>query len=209
LGDSGWCYFEIDGDRKENEYTEALVDYMYDILDYGSWAGEFSANGKAIYNHETRSFEGTDYYSEDNSDVLNADVKVRIPKKLWFDTLHVECEKNYDDDTYITVRFRVKNGFLTDEHTEFCTILENNLALEFAEIFGQYESTDDYEFRGCNDGWFLNRSEAIEEGDNLVFTIDKVNIQTMESFDKDIVLEIDEDMVEKIDNKLNSTENAD
>jgi hypothetical protein len=203
-GDSGWCYFEIDGDSVENEYTEALVDYMYSALDYGSWAGEFSANGKAVYDHEKRTFKGTDYYREDSNDVLNADVKVRIPKNFWFDILHVDCEKNYDDDTYITVRFRVKNGFLTDEHTEFCTILENNLALEFAEIFGQYESTDDYEFRGCNDVWILERKDAVEDGDDLVFTINKVEIQTMESTDKDVVLEIDEDMVEKIDNKLNS-----
>jgi len=79
-GDSGWCYFEMDGDTVENEYTEALVDHMYDTLNYGSWAGEFQANGRAIYDPETNSFEGTDYYGEDGNDVLEVDWTIRVPK---------------------------------------------------------------------------------------------------------------------------------
>ena len=52
-GDSGWVYFELDGSQVENEYTEKLVDYCYDVLDYGSWAGEFDATGEATYNPVT------------------------------------------------------------------------------------------------------------------------------------------------------------
>jgi hypothetical protein len=203
-GDSGWCYFEIDGQTVENEYTEALVDYMYDQLNYGSWAGEFSANGKAEYNHETKTFEGEDYYREDSNDTMNCNIKIQVPKSFWFNTLHIECEKNYEDDTFINATFLVTNGFLTDQHRDFCTNLEETLKEDFDAVFDQYESTDDYEFRGCNDSWILERKDAVEEDDMLVFTIDRVELQTMESQDRTIVFEITDDIIETIDNKLNS-----
>ena len=47
--DSGWAYFELDGETIENEHTDRLVNWMYDHLDYGSWAGDFSAQGEAVY----------------------------------------------------------------------------------------------------------------------------------------------------------------
>ena len=203
-GDSGWAYFDIDGDTVENEYTEALVDYMYEILDYGSWAGEFSANGKAIYDHDTKTFEGEDYYSEDSHDNLDWDIEIKVSKDLWFDTLHIECEKYNDDETFISVRFLIKNGFLTEKHTNFCTNLEETLKNDLDELFNQYEAKDGYDFRGCNDSWILERKDAVEEDDMLVFTIKKVEIQTLETYDKNVVFEIDEDIIQDIDKKLNS-----
>ena len=200
-GDSGWAYFEIDNDTVENEYTEVLVDKMHDTLDYGSWAGEFSANGEAIYNPETRSFEGTDYYSEDEHDTIDCNIKIVIPKKLfWSDAFHVEIESNYDDRPDISTRFVVKNGFVTQEHEDFCHNLEEVLRDDFEAVFDNY--TGD-EFRGCNDSWVINKNEFTEEEDNLVYTIERVEIQTRESSEKNIVLELDEEFVEDIDNQLN------
>jgi len=206
-GDSGWVYFEVDGETIDNEYTRALVDQMDNTLDYGSWAGEFNSNGKAIYDHETRTFEGTDYYSEDSHDQMECQIVIKIPKSFWFDTFHVECEANYDDNVSMAISFLVKNGFLTDQHTEFCTNLENILADEFEVLFNSYESTDAYEFRGCNDSWIINRSEFKEEGDMLVYTIDHVEIQTIDREDKYIVLEVTS-IAEEIDQTLNYEENA-
>lgn len=204
MGDSGWAYFEIDGDSTENEYTEALVGYMYDHLDYGSWAGEFSSQGEAIYNPETRSFEGTDYYSEDSHDhITDLDIKIVIPKNFWFDTFHIECECHYDDELNVASTFNIKNGFLTNEHEDFCRNLDNKLITQFSELFAKYQSAKGEEFRGCNDSWMFNKSEAIEEGDNLVFTINLIEVQTMDSQDKDIVLEITDEMAEDIDYRLN------
>ena len=46
-----------------------------------------------------------------------------------------------------------------------------------------------------------------EEEDNLlVYNINSVEIQTMQSEDKDVCLELDEDIIESIDNKLNSND---
>jgi len=205
-GDSGWVYFEVDGERVENEYAEALVDYMDDELNYGSWAGEFSANGKAIYDHKTKTFEGTDYYGENGSDVLDVDFKIQVPKKLWFDVLHVECEACYDEAPAVSVRFIVKNGFLTNEHTNICSNLEEVLKDDFEAYFSNYESTDDHEFRGCNDSWILERKDAIEQDDTLIFTISKVDIQTIDREDRTVVLKLDEELIEKIDNRLNTVE---
>mgnify|MGYP007090476665 CR=1 FL=1 len=130
-GDSGWAYFEIDGEEADNEYTRALVDQMDTTLDYGSWAGEFNASGSATYNPETNSFEGTDFYGEDENEVLDIDFTIRVPNKFWFSTFHVEVERNYDDHTNVAASFLVKNGFLSQEHTDFCRNLEQELLKRF------------------------------------------------------------------------------
>lgn len=205
-GDSGWCYFKIDASTVENEYTTALVDYMYDELNYGSWAGEFSANGEAIYDHESKSFEGTDYYSEDGHSVINSNIIIRVPKKLWFETLSIEVECYYDDGINTDASFVIKNGFLTDEHSTFCSNLEEVLKDDFDALFTNYKPKGDYEFRGCNDNWLLERSEGVEDEDDLVFTIKKVEIQTIETEDKNIVFELTEDIINNIDHRINTHE---
>jgi hypothetical protein len=207
-GDSGWAYFQIDGDNVDNEYTEAILDYMYSELNYGGWAGEFNASGTAIYDVPTRKFEGTDYYGEDGNDVLDTTIIINVPKKLWFDTLHVECESNYDETPNISVQFIVKNGFLLQEHSDICHNLEEVLKDDFDALFSTYESTDSCEFRGCNDSWILERKDAVEEDDMLVFTITKVEINTIDTSERTVVLTLTDDIVNNIDEKLNETENA-
>jgi len=207
-GDSGWAYFQIDGDNVDNEYTEAILDYMYTELNYGSWAGEFQANGTAIYDVPTRKFEGTDYYGEDGNDTLDTTIIIQVPKKLWFDTLHVEVECNYDETPNISIQFIVKNGFLTQEHLDICSNLEEVLKDEFDALFSNYESTDSCEFRGSNDSWILERKDAVEEDDMLVFKIDNVEINTIDSQERTIVLELTDNIINTIDEKLNQTENA-
>jgi hypothetical protein len=202
-GDSGWVYFEIDGESVENEYTEAFVNYMYNHLDYGSWAGEFQANGEAVYNHATRTFEGTDYYSEDGHAQIEANIKISIPKDFWFDTFHLEVECYNDETPNVAASFIIKNGFLTDKHLDFCSNLQEELQEYFDDLFQSQEMADNYEFRGCTDSWILERKDAVEEGDMLVFHITNVEIQTMDSSEKDIVLEITEHMLENIDKSLN------
>ena len=201
--DSGWVHFELDGEGVDNEYTRALVNRMDDVLDYGSWAGEFQASGSAIYDAESNSFTGVDYYGEDESDVEDIDIKIIVPKKLWFDTLHVEVERNYDDHTHVAASFLVKNGFLSQEHSDFCTNLEEVLKDDFDAVFDNYKSADSYEFRNATDSWILERSEATEDGDDLVFKLTKIDIGIMSSIDKPVVLELDEETAAAIDEQLN------
>jgi hypothetical protein len=205
-GDSGWVYFEIDGESADNEYTRALVNRMDDTLNYGSWAGEFSASGTAVYDPEKNAFEGTDFYGEDSNEVIDTNVIIKVPKSFWFDTLHVEVEAYYDEAPAVSVQLLVKNGFLTQEHTNICSNLEEVLKDDFTSLFNNYESTENHEFRGCNDSWILERSEALEEDDDLVFTISKIHVQTIDREDRNIVLELDEETANAIDDDLNDTE---
>jgi len=203
-GDSGWVYFEIDGDTVENEYTEILVNYMHEHLDYGSWAGEFSSNGVAYYSKETQSFEGDDNYSEDDHDYMDPQIIIRIPKNLWFDSFHLEAECYYDDHPTINAVFIVKNGFLTQEHLDFCHNLEEELKETFDSVSDNYNhNSDGVEFRGYNDSWIINRSDFTEEDGMLVHNIDKLEIQTLKNDDKSIVFELDEDIVNDINDRLN------
>jgi hypothetical protein len=205
--DSGWAFFKVDDEQVDNEYTESLVEYMYNTLDYGSWAGEFSANGTALYDAKARAFIGTDYYSYDENDSITTNITIKIPKKLWFETLRIECESNYDETPNMSVRFLIKNGFLTQEHSDFCSNLEESFTEQFEELFNNYESSDDHEFRSCNDIWTLERKDAIEEDDMLVFKITNIEIGIMDSSEKDIVLKLTDEIIETIDENLNETEN--
>ena len=207
-GDSGWCYFEIDGETIDNEYADCLLKRIDDTLNYGSWAGEFNASGEAVYNPEKNTFEGTDFYGEDESEVLNVDFTVRVPKKLWFDTLHVEVEANYDETPQMSVRTLIKNGFLTDQHTEFCSTLEEVLKDEFEAIISNYESNEGYEFRSCTDSWILERANAVESGDDLLFYIKQVDISVTTNEERGIVLELDKETVTTIDEQLNEEQDA-
>jgi hypothetical protein len=205
-GDSGWVYFEIDGETVDNEYTRALVDRMDDVLDYGSWAGEFQASGSATYNPETNSFEGIDHYGEDQGDYLDIDFTVKIPKKFWFETLHVEIEKNYDDGSNMSVRFIIKNGFITDQHTDFCRKLEETLSRDFDDLFDSYESRKGYDFRSCNYEWILEKTDAVENENAYIFKLKQVEFSVMSNDEKHIVLQLDEETAEFIDEQLNDVE---
>jgi hypothetical protein len=201
-GDSGWVYFEIDGTTVENQYADALVDYINDELDYGSWAGEFTASGKAVYDPTTKQFEGTDYYSEDENEVLDTDIKLVLPKSLWFDTVHVEVECHQEESCRINVSALVKNGFLTPKHSEICSNLEKELQDEFDNIIENYEDPD-HDFRYCGDSWVLDRSEGVSLGDDLIFSITKVEISVSSISEKQIVLDFtDENVLEHINNRL-------
>ena len=207
-GDSGWAYFNINGQQIENEYTEALITYMYDILDYGSWAGEFNASGEAYYNPKNMSFEGVDNYSEDGHDVVDSDFTITIPKKYWFDSLSISVDSSYDETPNIDVSFNLKNGFLTKEHMDFCSNLEDALQKEFDEFLTKCSLSDDVELRGCTDSWLLERNNAIEGIEHLIFKIDRVEIQTSTTEEKEIMLELDENIVTIIDNMINNQSNA-
>jgi len=203
-GDSGWAYFEVDGEQTENEYTEALVGYMYDELDYGSWAGEFSASGKATYNPKTKSFEGIDFYSEDESESIDAHIKIAIPKDYWFDQFHLEIECYNDETPNVLTSFNVKNGFLVNKHTDFCHNLQEVLRDDLEAIFQNYESKNGSEFRSCSQNFILERSEAKELDDMLIFNIEHIDIQVSDTNDRDIVLELTDEMIEDIDESLNA-----
>jgi hypothetical protein len=194
-GDSGWAHFEIDEKETSNEYTEYLVDLMYSQLDYGSWAGEFSASGKAHFNPEENSFIGIDNYSEDETVSYECDIEVKIPKTLWFDSVSIQIEADDEDTTpRVDITFNIKNGFLTSEHEKIVKRLELHIQEETCNVVDRFvndDYTDDY--RGVWYNIIAEKSEFEEKGDYYIYKLDEIEIRSATVDEKNIYLQIEED----------------
>lgn len=192
-GDSGWVWFEVDEDkvseRGGDEKIEELVDYMYDTLDYGSWAGEFSASGYASYDPKDKSFKGIDNYGEEHTLNHPCDIEIRIPKSLWFDRLEIQME---DEDPSIDAVFHVKNGFLTTNHDEYISDLINHLRENVQEVINDFISNEGYEYRSIWEHYELNRSDFKEKGDDLVYDIESLAIGTYDNDERSVYLNLKE-----------------
>lgn len=191
-GDSGWCFFKIDGeqitDSAETDEIRDLTDRMYDHLDYGSWAGEFSASGEAIYDPKQKAFVGTDHYSEDETYNFEYPIKITVPKSLWFEALEYNME---GEDPNIDVAFTLRNGFLTDLHTEAAEQVQKQLEEQVEKAIRAYNQMEDAtEYHNIWQNERYTRSDFKEEGDNLVITIEELNIGTSSTEEKDIYLEL-------------------
>lgn len=188
-GDSGWVFFTIDGEQTSNPYADKLLDHMYDTLDYGSWAGEFSAQGQALYNPETKAFAGVDHYSESNSLVWECKIEVKIPKELWFDRVQITIE----DEGSATVDMIVLNGFKLPNHNQAEQDLQNELQDLIDEEMTAYGETDGAEeVEGVYDEITLTRDDMKLNGDYYVGTIKALTFTVRQEEPKDIMLEVSE-----------------
>lgn len=191
-GDSGWVYFQIDGkqiaDSEENSQIRELIDLMYDTLDYGSWAGEFTADGQAVYNPTEKAFVGTDYYGEDETDYHTCEIKISIPKDLWFDAVEYNIE---GEEAVVEIAFIIRNGFLTDKHeAEAKRIMEELSDAVDAEISKYTSNPDSMDYQNVWQNIRIQRSEFIEEGDMLVYTIEELNMGVRTTEEKDVYLKL-------------------
>ena len=190
-GDSGWVHFELDEEDIETEETEALVDMMYAELDYGSWAGEFSASGRAAYDSLTKCFEGIDCYSEEEWESLTFDtpIEIRVPKSFGFDNFEFEINGNYDEDLTCSTSFHIVNGFITPEMRDFEDALDIPAELETA--------FKDIDVRYVNENKVISRSEFEEDGDFLVYNIKECSYSTENEEENNVSI----DLKEMLENK--------
>ena len=195
-GDSGWVFFELDGESADGEEISTLVDMMYKELDYGSWAGEYSANGRAEYNTETKCFEGIDYYSEDDWDTLNLSepIQVFIPKSLGFDSLEYNVTGNGDEDLTVDVAFNIINGFITPELRILEEEISEHVTTKISEAFAKID------VNYFNEHEMIDRITMDAKNDSLVFEITKVEYSTYETSENDVCL----DLKELLDNEENN-----
>lgn len=191
-GDSGWVYFEIDGEQVENEYTEALVNHCYDTLDYGSWAGEFDANGEAVYDADKKAFVGTDYYSETEVEERDPGIVLSISKDLWFDGLRVEVEEvEYEVGDYnVDVKLLVQNGIVVDQHNEVADQLKKQIVEQLNVDFIPKLGDESAVFADMT--FLANDFETDPKTGNKTVKMDRVNVRFRESEDKDIFIETEE-----------------
>jgi hypothetical protein len=191
-GDSGWCWFEVDGEKigehGEDKKIDALVDYMNDYLDYGSWAGEYSANGEAVYDIESKSFTGTDHYGEDDTEDYDCDIKIRIPKSLWFDQFEIAIEGS---DCTVNSTFHMINGFTTPEHTKFALEFDDLFQNQLNEVATKFDNDPDQnEFAAIWHNFDLMRSDFENDGDDLLYQINSIPIGTRNDEEKEIFLDL-------------------
>jgi hypothetical protein len=198
--DSGWVHFELDGETIENKYTAVLVNYMYDHLDYGSWAGDFSASGDAIYSAEEQAFVGTDYYSETASMGYDVNIPIPVPKHLWFDQLHIHIEANYDETPECQPEFTIKNGFLTSEHKELEKQFTDYLVEEMTKAIAKFEEEEEVGFESIWDDITLSYEDFAEESvDSKIAYIKELEFRYPDSEEKDIYLDIKNILIDEKD----------
>jgi hypothetical protein len=169
-GDSGWVHLEVDEEDSSDPEAEKLIDMMYDQLDYGSWAGEFSASGEASFDPETQMFQGTDYYTENDSQSVETNIEIRIPKHIHFSDLEIHTE---DLDCTVTVTFGIRNGFDHPDAKDLATQLEERLSTEFIEA-AKDDVDDESNIEGFYETYNLFRSDFTEDGDDLVYIMKEI-----------------------------------
>jgi hypothetical protein len=192
-GDSGWVFFEVDGESADGEEISALVDMMYTELDYGSWAGEFSANGRAEYNSKTKCFEGIDYYSEDEYDTMTLaePIKIFIPKSFGFDSVEYAINGESEDGVSFDISFNIINGFITPELRELEEESSEYLKTKVLEAF------DKINVSYFNEHKLIERHEMNTINDSIVLTISQVDY----SFYNETEHEISIDLQERLENE--------
>jgi hypothetical protein len=184
--DSGWVYLEVDGEDSGDAEAEALADMMYEQLDYGSWAGEFSASGEAPFDAETKMFQGTDYYSETESTSSDCKILIRIPKHIHFDDLLIHTE---DYDCTTSVDFRIRNGFQHPDTNALETTLAGYLRKEIIEaIKNDNDDIDSY----WGDYSLSRESDFIEDGDDVVAVLKNVQYSINVVTEKDVEINLEE-----------------
>jgi hypothetical protein len=189
-GDSGWVHFQINDVDVENEYTDYLTSMMNNELDYGSWAGEFNTEGEAVYNKKNQSFEGTDYYSEDETMHQECNIVIQVPKKLWYDSINIDINCHSDDQSRVTSSFNIKNGFLSNDHINFQQQLDNKLEDEINVVIDNFIETSGKDYRGIWQDLTFELKDGVVNGDFVEYTIDELGIGTTTTDEKGIYLEI-------------------
>lgn len=192
-GDSGWVNFLIDDEeatnREDQDKIDTLIEICYEELDYGSWAGEFSASGEVVYDSDTKSFSGTDFYSEDDSVTVSQELVFSIPKHLWFDSVEIAVQ---DSEINVTAEIIVRNGFKTEEHTKAERDLEDSISEQVNFIISNYqaENIDGYEYRSMWEEFNLSKSDFTEKDNNMVATVDSISIGVYNESEREIFINL-------------------
>lgn len=134
--DSG--FFELCLDDKEIPSGEGiacdLLTLIEEHLGYGSFAGDFSTEGRLIYNRETKCFEGQDIYGETEDTFRDCKLPIVIPSHIWFDRILVELDyqEGHAGNT-VSLTLLVNNGPVLPVHKEW----ERRYEIELDRLFRQ------------------------------------------------------------------------
>lgn len=169
--DSGTVNFTINGEEVDIDWWNPhrmtlhdkihkyIIECFYDILDYGSWAGDFNATGNAVLvvEEDFVGFRGTDYYSEDENQDTPCSIEIKVPAAAIPDnanSMTINMSGGYDgDEPEVTICFHEEGNYrhLELSETQAALVLEleeqftNTAYAILSEL--QYSNTyDDYSF---------------------------------------------------------------
>lgn len=190
-GDSGWVYFEIDGEQKETPETSFLVDWCYDVLDYGSWAGEFSASGEAVYDPKEEAFVGTDVYSTEEYQEIDSEdaIVFQVPTSIKVDGVEVSVEAD-GDEAIVTVDIRVTHGFKTPEYKTLEFELQESIQTAYYQVVNKCCKHGTYTPANCARLFTKDDMILEDNGQHWVMKWDDADINYWEEEDKEIVLSL-------------------
>ena len=190
--DEGSFYVYIDGKDTDIDYTRKdgtydLVDFIADEIGYGSFAGDYNANGEVIYDVEQGAFIGEDDCEmlQDYNYKFKKPLVFPILKELWFDSVLVDIS-GYSEDMDISVRLSISNGPVFEEHMDFES---NAVKVLEKEIYRLFDTIDE-----VRDVWYNQEfgrdNLGVDKDGNFLLAITGLTYNKYVSEVKDIVIQL-------------------
>ena len=177
---------EVLWNNKDDSYE--LVDYIADEIGYGSFAGDYNANGEVIYDVEMGAFVGYDDCEmlQDYTYKFKKPLVFSILKELWFDSVLVDIS-GYSEDMDISVRLSISNGPVFQEHMDF----ESN-AVKIIEKEVDHQIFNDID--EVRDVWFSQEygrdNLSVDIDGNFLLALTEVSYNKYVGEVKDIVIQL-------------------
>ena len=177
---------EVLWNNKDDSYE--LVDYIADEIGYGSFAGDYNANGEVIYDVEMGAFVGYDDCEmlQDYTYKFKKPLVFSILKELWFDSVLVDIS-GYSEDMDISVRLSISNGPVFEEHMDF----ESN-AVKIIEKEVDHQIFNDID--EVRDVWFSQEygrdNLSVDIDGNFLLALTEVSYNKYVGEVKDIVIQL-------------------
>jgi hypothetical protein len=177
--DSGGYNLFIDGVEVyygDAVYDEIVEDIISDAIDYGSWAGDYSADGSVHYDADQGAFIGEGKETESESATLeDISIEIRIPKALNFDAFEIVTQGTFCwEELSIDCKFIISNGPVFPEHGEVEDTMNTYVRESVTHILETDEASKDEEIGWVGNDWYILRGEFKEDGDELVHIIDSI-----------------------------------
>ena len=178
--DSGGYNLFIDGVEVyygDAVYDEIVEDIISDAVDYGSWAGDYSADGSVHYDADQGAFIGEGKETESESATLeDISIEIRIPKALNFDAFEIITQGTHCwEELSIDCKFVISNGPVFPEHGEVEDNMNYYVMESVTHILETDEACKDEEIGWVSNDWYISIGEFKEDGDELVHVIDNID----------------------------------
>lgn len=202
--DSGGYTVYLDGEELAwgDPFGEAVSDAVSDTMDYGSWAGDWWADGEACYSPEEEAFVGSGKEVTNDTEVLDDSITIRVPKILNFESINIDTTGDFigsDGGVSASVRFVINNGPVFEEHTKLETQLSDYISEQILDLTDAMSLGEDKEIQSCYNDWVINREDMREEEDHLVFEINDISVGYGDVKWSDHYITISEDVEYTID----------